>query len=123
MFYTIKDKQWYGYDAYDGAFHYFIRTGIQNNRVWLVIDSFSDCSALFWDERDQVGKMLVSWIEEPYRFQVEALKRITNEEFELFFNNVPDSSRFIEIDSTIGNLLFEPAFEREWEAGDLCIHS
>lgn len=60
--------------------------------------------------------MFLSWIEEPFRFQAEALKRITNEEFELFFNNVPDSSRFIEIDSTIGFMLFEPAFERENDA-------
>lgn len=121
MFYTIKENQWYGYDAYDGAYHYFIRVGIPSNRVWLFIDSFADSSALFWNEGDQAGKMLVSWMEEPFRFQAEALKRITNEEFDLFFNNVPDSNRFIEIDSAIGFMLFEPAFEREWEAEKRCI--
>lgn len=42
MFYTIKENQWYGYDAYDGAYHYFIRAGIPSNGVWLFIDSFAD---------------------------------------------------------------------------------
>ena len=116
MFYTIKENHWYGYDAYDGAYHYFIRAGVPSNRIWLFIDSFADGSALFWDEGGQIGNMLVSMIEEPFRFQLESLKRITIEEYNLFFNNVPDFSRFIKIDSAIGFMLFAQAFEREDDA-------
>ena len=111
MLSDVKENQWYGVDAYDGAFRFFLR--VPGRMIY--IDTFGDCSAIFSVSGNHLGRVEVSEINEPERFRAEVTKHITMEKYEAFSSQTVSESEYIEVNYDFENRIFEPAFEKEWE--------
>lgn len=104
-----KMNQWYGYDAYDGAFHFFIF----KEEVFVFIDTFADSSCVYDLKR---GISLVRELDEPFKKDI--TKYISHEEFESFYSDtqeIPTQLPFIELEYRDARDLVEGFENADWE--------
>jgi len=109
-------NQWYGYDAYDGAYHFFII----KEEVLVFIDTFSDGSSV---HNKSDGIAIVQEIDESFK---DITKYISQEEFESFYHDTPEvltKLLFIELQYKEASDFLEPFFNADWDAERRCVLS